>query len=239
MRTPRTLHELDDLILQGDVDGRHAHLAEHCAALAEVATPHDAVSKGELLVAAAEQYRLAGDLDTSVSLCRQAVADGGRVRLDARAYLVAALVAVGEVSEARSVVQAIWADRPRDPHLLLFVGEQLEMIGDLNGAVTWFTRGVVCRQSGDSSFGKVLLLCARARVRGELGFPPDELDLLADEFRSEYVRRQLGSEPQPHQRSACPCGSGRKYKRCCGDGVRYTTVATDGGDQAFIDLIRV
>lgn len=242
MRTPRTLQELDDLILEGDIDGRHNDLAEHCAGLAARATAHDAVSKGELLVAAGEQYRLAGDPARSVSLCRQAVADGGPVRLDARAHLVAALIGVGETQEARSVVEAIWADRPRDLQLLLFVGEQLEMMDDLNAAVTWFTKGVVCPIGRDDSFGKVLLLFARARVRDKMGFPPDEFDLLAEDIREEYAHRQLVggqsvSAPPQRWRGPCPCGSGRKSKRCCGADRAYTAVVTEEEDQVVIDLV--
>lgn len=115
------------------------------------------------------------------------------MRLDARAHLVAALVATGETQEAQSVVKMIWADRPRDPRLLLFVGEQLEMMDDLNAAVTWFTRGVVCPPSQGTPSDMALLLFARERVRSKLGFPPDDLDLVAEDLRIELRRTPVGT----------------------------------------------
>jgi hypothetical protein len=35
----------------------------------------------------------------------------------------------------------------------------------------------------------------------------------------EYLKRTKAATPKkPHRNAPCPCGSGKKYKRCCGRG---------------------
>lgn len=236
VRMPQSLEELDDLLLQGDLGGRQAELAADCEALAGRATAHAPVSRSELLVAAAEQYRLAGDLAKSVSLCRAAVADAGPTRLDARAHLVAALSASGQAQEALSAVDAIWADRPWDPHLLIFVGEQLEMLDELNKANAWYTRGVVRPDPEAGVAIKVLVLFARMRVRARLGFTPDEFDVFAEDLLEEYEHQNAAEQPQPHRQGRCGCGLGNKSKRCCGTDSTYPIVTAQAA-RVYIDLV--
>ena len=73
--------------------------------------------------------------------------------------------------------------------------------------------------------------------RQEMGLPAGEaLDLEArleaamavpDMLQQMYLHRLEAPRPQPIRRAAepgrndpCPCGSGKKYKKCCGDGAR-------------------
>lgn len=238
MRAPKTLEDLDRLVVDAELHGRHADLAERLEALAADATPRDDVNRGELLVAAAEQHRLAGDPSRSVALCRQAVADGSALRLDARAHLLAALAQAGEPEEARRVADEFRATKPCAPDVLLFVGEQLELMGDLNAALTWYTRGVLQAVRADGAgFIECLLFLGRRRVRQEIGFPPDDFDELAEDMLAACAEELLVSDPEPTRRAACPCGSGLKAKRCCAGGSGPIAVTSVEGDQVVIDLI--
>lgn len=96
-RGDRGLGLLVDLLLDGYVSRclqlRHGDrvLVRHTASIAHRA---QAISEfdgrlAELLVAAAELHGLAGNHAAGISLCRQAVADGGPLRVDSRAELAA------------------------------------------------------------------------------------------------------------------------------------------------------
>lgn len=59
---------------------------------------------------------------------------------------------------------------------------------------------------------------AGGRIATALEGPPadPELAKMWEEMQGILDREQRGSEPRPGRNEPCPCGSGTKYKRCCG-----------------------
>lgn len=243
---PATLAELDDLVFETDASGRHAELAEWLEHRLD-AESETTLSRGDILVTAAEQRILAGQSGRAVELCQQAVERGESMRIDPRAHLAAALRSAGRDDEARATLAALRRTRPRGLQTHLFAGEQCESLGDLREAHTWFTRGVLRSEHGPDAVMGVLLLLARQRVRRAMGLPPDVDDEIADEIRvnayeriARLVEREPVSEPPTAGRNApCPCGSGHKTKRCCGRPSGLAAVASRDGDRHTIDLVTV
>lgn len=239
---PATLAELDDVVFEADASGRHADLAEWLEQRLD-AESEITLSRGEILVAAAEQRILAGESGRAVELCQQAVECGESLRIDPRAHLAAALRSAGRDDEARATLAALRRTRPRGLQTHLLAGEQCESLGDLREAHTWFTRGVLRSERDRDAVVNVLLLLARQRVRRAMGLPPDFDDQIADEIRVnayERIARLVAHEAATAGRNApCPCGSGHKTKRCCGRPSGLAAVASRDGDRPVIDLVTV
>lgn len=152
------------------------------------------VTRADLLVAAGAQHALAGDIERARDTYAVAVGAGATSMVDARAYLVGALIELGDPG-ADPLLRELLASRSTDPFLYEYVGEALELHrGDLAAALRWFTAGVTrcvplgsSPEPGDSA---AMLLVARRRVRHALGFPPDEWDEDA-----ELVQRTYGRDP--------------------------------------------
>jgi hypothetical protein len=55
---------------------------------------------------------------------------------------------------------------------------------------------------------------------------PQQIDKLAEEIASQIERREGFNQPQelrkPGRNELCPCGSGKKYKKCCNDPAKRT-----------------
>ncbi|WP_262402448.1 tetratricopeptide repeat protein [Actinomadura sp. CNU-125] len=84
----------------------------------------------------------------------RALEDGGETYGDARAYLADALFELGRADEARTLVDQIRADRPRDPEVYRAVAEVLYAQGDATGAHDWATSGAdVVLALRDSAIG--------------------------------------------------------------------------------------
>ncbi|MCZ2814474.1 hypothetical protein O2W15_23835 [Modestobacter sp. VKM Ac-2979] len=137
-------------------------------------------------MAASDQLSFAGDSPGALELCRRAVAAGGHVPPDVRTFLHHALLAAGEVEEARAVAEDIRRPRPGDLAVYSFVGESYEVTGDRRQAHRWFTLGLQRALSDPATGGDPselppgsegrMLGVARTPVRRDLDMPPDALD---------------------------------------------------------------
>ncbi|HEU5027051.1 MAG TPA: tetratricopeptide repeat protein [Spirillospora sp.] len=134
-----TEDDLDDLEFDTLRTGDHISAAERLSELAESVT--GGVSRANVLLRAGEQWQHAGDHGKAAELYRRALEDGGEVYGDPRAYLADALFELGKADEARTLVDQIRADKPRDPEVYRTVAEVLYAQGDASGAHDWATNG--------------------------------------------------------------------------------------------------
>jgi predicted Zn-dependent protease len=189
MRRPRTQDDLDAVFVAGQTPERSRAAARQLEAWAAEGTrPGDEVNAAQLLVLAGEQFARAGDDHEAARVLRRAVATGEPVVPDVRCYLHHALLAIGEVEAARELADGIRRERPADADVYLFIGEDLEVHGDLRSAHRWLTLGARTALADvddadtldafDAASGAAFLLTARKRVREVLGMPPDDWDEL-------------------------------------------------------------
>ncbi|MBO2465302.1 tetratricopeptide repeat protein [Actinomadura sp. LCR2-06] len=134
-----TEDDLDDLEFDTLRTGDHISAAERLSELAESVT--GGVSRANVLLRAGEQWQHAGDHGRAAELYRKALEDGGEVYGDPRAYLADALFELDRADEARTLVDQIRADKPRDPEVYRTVAEVLYAQGDASGAHDWATSG--------------------------------------------------------------------------------------------------
>jgi len=185
-----TEDDLDDLEFDTLRTGDHASAARRLSELA--ASVSGGVSRANILLRAGEQWQHAGDHAKAAELYRQAIEDGGETYGDPRVYLADALFELGETDEARSLLDRISADRPRDPEVYRTVTEILYAHGDVSGAYEWATRGadvvLSVREQAPDEEGRVAedsleaLLRLRYRARIDLGRPEDEYDAMLDDL---------------------------------------------------------
>ncbi|XRQ09759.1 tetratricopeptide repeat protein [Actinomadura welshii] len=134
-----TEDDLDDLEFDTLRTGDHISAARRLAELAESVS--GGVSRANVLLRAGEQWQHAGNHDRAAELYRKALEDGGETYGDPRAYLADALFELGRRDEARTLVDQIRADKPRDPEVYRAVAEVLYAQGDATGAHEWATSG--------------------------------------------------------------------------------------------------
>ncbi|MEW6475243.1 MAG: SEC-C metal-binding domain-containing protein [Actinomycetota bacterium] len=135
------------------------------------------------------------------------------------------LAEAGRESEARDRLARNLAEFPTDTWTRIHAGDALAALGDVGGAETHFREAVaLARRAGDPEN----VVAAYDRL-GELfsGIPGREADLRALEAERRAWHRETGwiivdagpvrrAAPKVGRNDPCPCGSGRKYKRCCG-----------------------
>ncbi|GAA0545088.1 tetratricopeptide repeat protein [Actinomadura livida] len=134
-----TEDDLDDLEFDTLRTGDHISAARRLAELAESVS--GGVSRANVLLRAGEQWQHAGNHAKAAELYRRAMEDGGETYGDPRAYLADALFELGRAEEARTLVDQIRADKPRDPEVYRAVAEVLYAQGDATGAHEWATSG--------------------------------------------------------------------------------------------------
>ncbi|CND85671.1 Putative Zn-dependent protease%2C contains TPR repeats [Mycobacterium tuberculosis] len=134
-----TEDDLDDLEFDTLRTGDHISAARRLSELAESVS--GGVSRANVLLRAGEQYQHAGDHGRAAELYRRALEDGGETYGDPRAYLADALFELGDADEARTLLDQIRADSPRDPEVYRAVAEVLYAQGDATGAHEWATSG--------------------------------------------------------------------------------------------------
>jgi tetratricopeptide (TPR) repeat protein len=156
-------------------------LAAQFAAWAAERHPEDdeEVTPALLLVKAGEQFGFAGDPAAAMEQFRRAAAAEGQVEPDVRCYLHHGLMEVGDVVGARAVAEEIRHSKPEDPNVYMFIAEDYEMTGDLNGANRWLNLALnrLLASADDQDAlpdDATMMLVARRRVRRKLGFPPDD-----------------------------------------------------------------
>lgn len=63
---------------------------------------------------------------------------------------------------------------------------------------------------------EVLDLCEKHGLKAVVGVEPDKPEDLTDLEKLLNAAHPVKAEPKPGRNDPCPCGSGAKYKRCCG-----------------------
>ncbi|MFG2090963.1 MULTISPECIES: tol-pal system YbgF family protein [unclassified Spirillospora] len=134
-----TEDDLDDLEFDTLRTGDHISAARRLAELAESVS--GGVSRANVLLRAGEQWQHAGDHGKAAELYRRALDDGGETYGDPRAYLADALFELERPDEARTLLDQIRDDKPRDPEVYRAVAEVLYAQGDATGAHEWATSG--------------------------------------------------------------------------------------------------
>nr|WP_241755136.1 tetratricopeptide repeat protein [Actinomadura sp. RB99] len=168
--------------------GDHISAAERLSELAETVT--GGVSRANVLLRAGEQWQHAGDHGKAAELYRKAMEDGGEVYGDPRAYLADALFELGRADEARTLVDEIRADKPRDPEVYRTVAEVLYAQGDASGAHDWATSGAdVVLALRDRAVGTGVGGPDEPPVSGEESFTPGPDDVALAEDSLEALLR--------------------------------------------------
>ncbi|AHH93978.1 tetratricopeptide repeat protein [Kutzneria albida] len=164
--------------MQGEGPAAQAEQAEALAA----ACPEE---RAQYLVEAAEGWAAAGRPDRAGELFEAAIADGGQVAGDVRAYYAGFLFDTGRPEAALRQLDDLMAANPNDPAAYVCAAEVLEEAADLDGALRWFTMGLhrffgdfgVQDITGDTAL--LQLVGGRRRVRQQLELPADRWDELA------------------------------------------------------------
>lgn len=183
-----TEDDLDDLEFDTLRTGDHISAAERLSELAESVT--GGVSRANVLLRAGEQWQHAGDHAKAAELYRRALEDGGEVYGDPRAYLADALFELGRADEARTLVDEIRADKPRDPEVYRTVAEVLYAQGDASGAHDWATNGAdVVLALRDRAVGTGVGGPDEPPVTGEESFTPGPDDVALAEDSLEALLR--------------------------------------------------
>jgi tetratricopeptide (TPR) repeat protein len=203
-----TEDDLDDLEFDTLRTGDHTSAARRLSELAESVS--GGVSRAKILLRSGEQWQHAGESAKAAECYRRAIDDGSEPYGDPRAYLADALFELGRADEARTLVEEIRTDVPRDPEVYRTVAEVLYAQGDTTGAHEWATAGadvvlsiqeqgveepphgfaadepgppesaVWQRQAAQESLEALLRLRYRSRI--DLGRPEDDYDALLDDL---------------------------------------------------------
>ncbi len=59
-------------------------------------------------------------------------------------------------------------------------------------------------------------LCEEHGWKYIIGIEPDKEEDISDLYKLMGQSTQAKAEPIPGRNEPCPCGSGKKYKKCCG-----------------------
>ena len=136
----------------------------------------------------------------------------------------------GDRHRALSAVESNLAEFPDEPNMLLPAGQALEMLGEndraesaYRDALTWVgfetslrdeivtTHLALLEREGRADAAEKLRQSERRARREAQDQRAQAMGLPA----SRTVRRE---EPKTGRNEPCPCGSGKKYKKCCGRG---------------------
>lgn len=129
----------------------------------------------------------------------------------------AAFAGAGRAEAARgALAEAGRCDRPFPQSVRLAVAEVLSLLGDAEGAEAEYRRLTSCRWPSPRI--RPLAAAALAALLEKTGRAAEASAVLAAErLRKEaqagVVRR---AEPRVGRNDPCPCGSGKKAKKCCG-----------------------
>ncbi len=131
-------------------------------------------------------------------------------------------------TEARDHLERNKVDYPDDPLMLLRAGEAFHSLGDLSRAEEAYRDAILW--VGDDVRARREIVGGLERVLHALGREDAIAELREAEQREQERRRLEDSRewPMPYRREnpkvsrndTCPCGSGKKAKRCCGTSLR-------------------
>ncbi|GAB3211100.1 hypothetical protein ACQEU5_07490 [Marinactinospora thermotolerans] len=179
-----TTADLDRLEFRAVQSGDHAEVARELADLANQVDADSEICRAELFVRAGEQWEMAQEFELAVAIYQRAIDDGGVTIIDARALQCGALLELDRVEEARTQLDRLRAEGPRNLPTYIHIAETLQAHDDLTGAHEWATLGVErFRHQDVSPYMHDLLLellRIRFRIRMDLGFTEDDLDRLLD-----------------------------------------------------------
>jgi Tfp pilus assembly protein PilF len=154
--------------------------------------------RAQYLVEAAVEWAAAGEPDHARTLFEAAIADGGPVVGDARAFYAGFLFDTGQPDHALHQLAELRASHPTEPTTYVCAGEVEEEAGDLDGALRWFTAGLT-RFYGDFDVADALddtalmqLLNGRRRIRQHLEQPADHWDELGARAQAILIERLAG-----------------------------------------------
>jgi SWIM/SEC-C metal-binding protein len=77
-------------------------------------------------------------------------------------------------------------------------------------------RPAVVRVQTQARAGEILSVCDRYGWKVIVGVEPDQDEDVSDVDRLLHPPEPLEAASSTGRNDPCPCGSGRKYKKCCG-----------------------
>jgi SWIM/SEC-C metal-binding protein len=77
-------------------------------------------------------------------------------------------------------------------------------------------RPAVVRVQTPDKADEIVEICNRNGWRVIVGLEPDKPEDLSDVMRLLHPPEPIQALPTPGRNDPCSCGSGRKYKKCCG-----------------------
>lgn len=134
----------------------------------------------------------------------------------------------GDVVTAKNLLEAAYAKNPNDEDFLAVVAHLQKTYLSESGAAPAksLLRDALMQRSSDSNVKIVstlmTLLAMSGRDKEAIQLQENQLKMLEDQaaFLREVARGKVtGKEetaPVVGRKDPCPCGSGKKYKRCCG-----------------------
>jgi hypothetical protein len=185
------------LITEADFDGletgsngtnhqvERAELLERWATDTEAFELADDVRRAVLLLAAAEHFEMAGELDRALDLVRRADEASDAEPHETTGALVSILLARGERDAAVAASDALRASQTEAWWRYWDVAEAFELADELALAERWFviTLRAVERDPEYDVGDRLVALTGRHRVRRDAGKPEDVLDLETNELR--------------------------------------------------------
>jgi SWIM/SEC-C metal-binding protein len=79
-------------------------------------------------------------------------------------------------------------------------------------------RPAILRVQSQERAAELAEICDRYGWIYVIGVEPDKAEDTSDLDRLLNPPTPVRTQPQPGRNDPCPCGSGKKYKRCCGSG---------------------
>jgi tetratricopeptide (TPR) repeat protein len=168
----------------------------------------------DLLFDAAAAWQRAGEPDRAIALLTELLALGGEPRCFARVCLAEVYSGIGDADRMNTELDVLAREPDLDVGHCELAADLLIEQGDHKAAVRWYDRAIA-RMSTEAvdELGEPdhpanaltkALVRRRRDARRQLGLEPDRLDEL------------IGAHGQPARNAPCRCGSGQKYKKCCG-----------------------
>ncbi|WP_257720225.1 PBPRA1643 family SWIM/SEC-C metal-binding motif protein [Heliomicrobium modesticaldum] len=80
-------------------------------------------------------------------------------------------------------------------------------------------RPLVLRVATEKRGMEIMEICNERGLHYIIAFEPDKPEDLSDLERVLNPARPAVAGPKIGRNDPCPCGSGKKYKKCCGNGT--------------------
>lgn len=237
VHTPINEDELDLALGEAVDDGTPDRVVQELLEAARHPELLDDVTPARVLITACETLTHFDRHDEAVDVARRAVGEEtDNENLPPRVWLAKSLVEAGHADEGLAEFRQARRDDPDDWITYELAGETFEHAGDERQAIAWFTSGGKRSLNGGEFESAYMLLSGRRRVRQAQGFPEDPDDDWVREVHDRMFpdrpwsdesggltagaqsgRQVTAPARSPSRNQRCPCGSGKKYKRCCGD----------------------